>query len=201
MHRILTVQLTDSSLIDLLPVPQSIKTGPFEFISVHTHAHMNACVCMHKHHKQKHLVASTFTWAQTRTHVHTLYCSSLCFALPCSYSHRLGSKASWLILFSSSEDLCGIHLCYSCRGGVGILHVLYVWVGREGVCTRMWRIGYVSVYINDSHCIQKYILCIHTCGSLYTLYSSRYICDGHQMKKYLSSATANYDIMSLYEWW
>lgn len=180
-----------------------MKTGFLEFISVRTHAHMNAWVCICKHLQtealcDQHICMSTHTQAHALIYTLSILLLSLFHCHIISYSHRLGSKAPWLIIFSSSEDLSWIHLCYSCRGGVSILYVLYVQVGKErqnlhSVCARVWRYVYINFSARKKYtytCVRAYILWIlniHLCSN------------GHQMKNYLPMA--NYDLMSLDEWW
>lgn len=82
-------------------------------------------------------------------------------------SHGLGSKAPWLILFSSSEDLSWIHLCYSCREGVGILYVLIcVWVGNEkGNLHQETARRVLAAACLEVHCECTYTCICSICGT------------------------------------
>ena len=172
----------------------------------HTHTHTqwhtdtNACVCIHKHLQTvalcgQHICMRADTHAHT-THTHTAHISPRCFTVTWSYSHRLGSKASWLILFSSPEDLSWIHLCYSCRGGVGILYVCVSWEGGEEICMESAHMWSVCTYVTVSACKGLFMDAYREWEGIYFHVC---ICDWHQVKDYLP--INNNDVMSVCEWW
>jgi len=133
------------SLIDLLPIQKFENTDFFEFMTVHTRTWISVCAYINKY-KQRCSMSGTFACI----HARPLHNAPL--TVTYSYSRRPGSKAPWLILFSSSEDLSRIHLCYSCRGKWAFcMYSMYVWVGRKSalsVCTHE-----ECVCMNWGHCI------------------------------------------------